>query len=212
MQSDNTTAVAYINSRGGVKSEECNDMALQIWSWCLTKGVWLSARHIPGAQNTEANQAPRQFKESVECSLSTGVFQTISTVWGPFDMGLIASRLNNKLASYASWSPDPGAQFTDAFCFNWKRFHFYAFPPFIVISKCLQKIEKAGAQHPLRRKMRLLACKLSGQVLCRQMFLAKQQTLSCIHGRKAQLSSTVPPSERGLCCVVNGISIPMTHL
>ena len=86
---------------GGVKSEECNDMALQIWSWCLTKGVWLCARHIPGAQNTEAGQAPRQFKESVEWSLSTGVFQTISTVWGPFDIGLIASRLKNKLASYA---------------------------------------------------------------------------------------------------------------
>ena len=254
VQSDNITAVAYINSMGGVKSEECNDMALQIWSWCLTKGVWLSARHIPGAQNTEADQASRQFKESVEWSLSTSVFQTISTVSGPFDIGLFASRLNNKLASYASWRPDSGAQFTDAFCFNWERFHFYAFPPFSVISTCLQKIEKdqatgvlivlfwktqawfsvlmnllvdnplvlpradnlltlphMGAQHPLRR-MRLLACKLSGQVLCRQMFLAKQQTLSCNHGRKAQLNSTVPPSECGLCCVVNGISIPMTHL
>ena len=66
VQSDNTTAVAYINSMGGVKSEKCNDMALQIWSWCLTKGVWLSARHIPGAQNTEADQVSRQFKESVE--------------------------------------------------------------------------------------------------------------------------------------------------
>ena len=58
---------------GGVKSEECNDMAFLIWSWCLTKGVWLSARHIPGAQNIEADQASRQFKESVEWSLSTGV-------------------------------------------------------------------------------------------------------------------------------------------
>ena len=104
--------------------------------------MWLSARHIPGAQNTEADQASRQFKESVEWSLSTGVFQTISTVWGPFDIGLFASRLHNKLASYASWRPDPGAQFTDTFCFNWERFHFYAFPPLSVISKCLQKIEK----------------------------------------------------------------------
>ena len=73
------------------------------------------------------------------------MFQTISKVWGPFDTGLFASSLNNKLASYASWRPDPGAQFTDAFCSNWERFHFYAFPPLNVISKCLQKIEKDQA-------------------------------------------------------------------
>ena len=66
-------------------------------------------------------------------------------VWGPFDIGLFASRLNNKLASYASGRSDPGAQFTDAFCFNWERFHFYAFPPFSVISKCLHKIWKDQA-------------------------------------------------------------------
>ena len=78
VQSDNTTAVAYINSMGGVKSEVCNDMALQIWGWCLTKCVWLSALHVPGAQNTQADQASRRFNDSVEWSLSTDVFQTIS--------------------------------------------------------------------------------------------------------------------------------------
>ena len=30
IQSDNTTAVAYLNAMGGVKSEACNDMAFQI--------------------------------------------------------------------------------------------------------------------------------------------------------------------------------------
>ena len=34
---------------------------------------------------------------------------------------------------------------SDAFCFNCERFHFYAFPPLNVISKCLQKIEKDQA-------------------------------------------------------------------
>ena len=255
VQSDNTTAVAYINSMGGVKSEVCNDMAFQIWGWCLTKCVWLSARHVPGAQNTQADQASRRFNDSVEWSLSTDVFQTISAAWGPFDIDLFASRLNNKLPSYASWRPDPGAQFTDAFCFNWETYHFYAFPPFSVISKCLQKIDQdlatgvlivpfwktqawfsvlmnllvdnplvlpqadnlltlphTGAQHPLKRKIRLIACKLSGQVSCRRMFLAKQQTLLCNHGQKAQLNNTAPTSEHGWSCVVNGIPIHMTHL
>ena len=44
VQSDNTTTVAYINSMGGIKSEACNDMAFQIWSWCSTKHVWSYSR------------------------------------------------------------------------------------------------------------------------------------------------------------------------
>ena len=83
MQSDNTTAGANNNSMGGVKSEECNDMAFLIWSWCLIKGVWLSARHIPVAQNIEADQASRQFKESVEWSLSTGASKPFLQFGGP---------------------------------------------------------------------------------------------------------------------------------
>jgi ribonuclease HI len=90
VQSDNTTAVAYINSMGGIKSESCNDMASQIWEWCITKQIWLSACHIPGAENVEADTASRQFKDSVEWSLSTEVFQSILSYWGPFDIDLFA--------------------------------------------------------------------------------------------------------------------------
>ena len=43
IQSDNTTAVSYINSMGSVKSENCNDMACQIWEWCIS--ILLSGRY-----------------------------------------------------------------------------------------------------------------------------------------------------------------------
>ena len=32
---DNSTAVAYINAIGGMKSSLCNDIARQIWAWCV---------------------------------------------------------------------------------------------------------------------------------------------------------------------------------
>ena len=35
-------------------------------------------------------------------------------------------------------------------------------------------------QHPLRKKMRLMACKLSGQASCREMFLTKQPKSSLV--------------------------------
>ena len=47
---NNTTTVSYINSMGGVKSDICNTMALQIWEWCIGRQIWISARHIPGSQ------------------------------------------------------------------------------------------------------------------------------------------------------------------
>ena len=53
--------------------------------------MWLSARHVSGAQNTQADQASGRFNDSVEWSLSTDVFQTISAAWGPFDIDLFAS-------------------------------------------------------------------------------------------------------------------------
>ena len=43
---DNTTAVHYIENMGGVKSEKCNDISFQIWSFCLERNIWLSAVYI----------------------------------------------------------------------------------------------------------------------------------------------------------------------
>ena len=58
---DNTTAVAYINNMGGSHSLVCNDIANDIWLWCLHRNLWLSAAHLPGSQNVEADKASRVF-------------------------------------------------------------------------------------------------------------------------------------------------------
>ena len=84
VQSDNTTTVTYIITMGGVKSETCNDMALQIWEWCIARQIWLRARHIPGSQNIQADTASRAFKDSVEWSLSNEVFQSLPVIGAPF--------------------------------------------------------------------------------------------------------------------------------
>ena len=254
LKSDNTTAtVSYINSMGGVKSEICITMALQIWEWCIARQIWISARHIPGSQNVQADKASREFKDSVEWTLSGEIFQDINNHWGPSDIDMFASRLNYKVDAYASWRPDPGAKFTDAFCFNWESYFFYAFPPFSLICQCLKKIEdnssgvmivlywttqawcsivltllidyplvlpqsdnllqlpQSGKQHPLRWKMRLLACKVSGRVSVRETFQAKLQQL-CNPGLTPPSSNTNLTSRPGLSCVLNGKLIPIIHL
>ena len=142
VQSDNTTAIAYTAAMGGIKSVTCNSMATLIWKWCINHNIWLSATHIPGSQNTEADKESRVLKGSTEWSLSQKVFNTIKEHWGMFDIDLFASRLNFKVPLYVSWRHDPGAKFINAFLMDWKPPFFYAFPTFSLIATCLQRIEQ----------------------------------------------------------------------
>lgn len=79
VQSDNTTAIAYINAMGGIKSKEGDNLAKQIWEWCIARDVWLSACHIPGSQNVEADTESRVLNLSTEWSLSLPVFADIAS-------------------------------------------------------------------------------------------------------------------------------------
>jgi hypothetical protein len=59
--SDNVTTVSYIREFGGTHSLEVNEIAREIWTWEVRSKVWLSAAHIPGVQNIEADECSRKF-------------------------------------------------------------------------------------------------------------------------------------------------------
>ena len=127
---------------GGIKSAECDSLSKEIWLWCIERDIWISACHIPGSTNVDADAESRKINSSTEWSLNMDVFSDLDKLWGPFQIDLFASRLNFKVPSYVSWKPDPGAQYVNAFFMSWKEYYFYAFPPFSVIAACLQKIEQ----------------------------------------------------------------------
>ena len=35
VMSDSSTAIVYINNKGGIKSKKCNEIAKEIWLWCF---------------------------------------------------------------------------------------------------------------------------------------------------------------------------------
>ena len=144
--SDNTTTVNYINSMGGTHSMECNSVAKEIWQFCIQREIWISAAHIPGKNNIQADRESRVFTDNKEWMLRKDIFQNVAEIWGEPTIDLFASRLNAQVACYASWKPDPGATYVDAFPVSSENQFFYAFPPFSLIARCLQKIamEKAG--------------------------------------------------------------------
>lgn len=141
---DNTTAVAYVNAQGG-RVPDLSDVAREMWLWARARDLWLSAVHIPGVQNVEADLASRtQYAVETEWSLNQAVFEQVEEQFGPFDIDLFASRLNNKCSKYYSWKPDPGAEKIDALAHIWPKTKHYAFPPFSIIGHILHKLALEG--------------------------------------------------------------------
>jgi hypothetical protein len=144
---DNVTAVTYINKMGGTHSRLLSQLAKNLWDWCLSHNVLLSAQYIPGIQNIQADRESRVFLDSSDWKLNQTVFNSLYQKWGPLDIDLFASRLTFQLDHYVSWRPDPSAIHTDAFTLNWATFRGYAFPPFAMIGRCLQLIQSQKVEH-----------------------------------------------------------------
>ncbi|XP_060084159.1 uncharacterized protein LOC132563416 [Ylistrum balloti] len=135
---DNTTAIAYISNMGE-KTKACNELAVKVWKWAIDRDIWLSAAHIPGRENVEADTESRLEHENTEWRLHTNIFQILVKIWGRLQIDLFASRLNAQLPKYVSWKPDPFACAVDAFTLTWNSYSFI-FPPFSLLGKILQKI------------------------------------------------------------------------
>ena len=140
VMTDNTTAIAYINKQGGIRSMYCNDLAVDIWNICIDKGCHISAAHIPGVENITADTASREFEESAEWMLSPHIFNNICSLYGTPDIDMFATRVNTQLYRFASWRPDPDAEIIDSFSESWEGVFVYAFPPFSMIWPTVHKI------------------------------------------------------------------------
>ena len=139
IRSDNTTAVACINRCGSIK-ESLLDLCVEIFSWAEESDIYLSAAHVKGTENVEADRLSRIEVVDAEWSIPQCLFDQICSVFGRPSVDLFASRINHKLECFLSWHPDPSAAATDAFAFSWCDFYGYAFPPFSVLGKVVQKI------------------------------------------------------------------------
>lgn len=137
---DNTTAISYINKKGGMKSHECNKIAKEIWIWCTIRDLHISAAHIPGKSNIEADNNSRKFQDATEWQLNPNIYKIICDTFGTPDIDLFASRINRQTKKYVSWKPEPEAFAIDAFSMNWNNHFAYIFPPFSLLSKVIKKI------------------------------------------------------------------------
>lgn len=141
---DNTTAVACIQKQGSTKVKLMK-LTQDIYEWATERNIVLSASHIPGVENVQADRESRRKNIDSEWMLDKNCFMKLTKVFRKPDIDLFATRLNSQLEKYVSWRPDPFACHVDAFTMEWSLIFGYIFPPFSVMGKVLQKIEQDQA-------------------------------------------------------------------
>ncbi|CAG2254849.1 unnamed protein product [Mytilus edulis] len=111
---DNMVAVNYINKMGG-RIVKLNNLTKELWIWCIQRKIWVTACHLPGVANIEADRLSRSINVDIEWKLHDDVFNIIDCLFGPHDVDLFASKFNHQLPRYFSYLPDKYAEAVDAF-------------------------------------------------------------------------------------------------
>ena len=143
-KSDSSTVVAYLNKQGG-KKPELNQMAEDLWEFCLERKIQLRSEHIPGEQNSEADRLSRLAGHKTEWGLHPQIFAQLDKIWGPHNTDLFAARENTQLVRYFSLYPDPMAVGTDALLYKWTDLRGFAYPPFGLLGRVLAKVRREQA-------------------------------------------------------------------
>ena len=121
------------------------ELTESIFGWACDRGITLSAAHVRGVDNVDADRASRVQNVSSEWMLLPHLFTQLCHIFMSPCIDLFATRINAQMSPYVSWRPDPDALFTDAFTIDWNFHLCYAFLPFSVIGRVLQKIQEDGA-------------------------------------------------------------------
>lgn len=153
VRSDNTTTCAYINRQGGTRSWELCAQAVRLWLWCLDHQISIRAVYLPGVDNVEADSLSRgwgqaSFAEALdhrEWELHKEVLKSVFLMLGQSQIDLFANRSNTRLPHFCSLIPKQGADAVDAFSIPWTHFLGYAFPPWVMIPKVVDKVVRDQA-------------------------------------------------------------------
>lgn len=122
-----------------------NAIAFQIWQYCGKSKLFVFASYIRSAENSTADSESLNLDLETEYEISDMAFKRITSKLGQPNVDLFASRKNFKCDRYFSWKCDPGSEVLDAFTVPWDSLNFYAFPPFSLILRTLQKIQREKA-------------------------------------------------------------------
>ena len=149
IHSDSCTVVSYINKQGGTTSRSLCDLAMELWEFCVSRGVMISAVHLPGVSNSRADRLSRMEHCDHSYALTQESFDSLCALL-PFRLSVdcFASRLNFKIRKFISRYYDPLSFWVDAFSIVWTD-NVYLFPPVPIIHRVISKFISDKTGHGL---------------------------------------------------------------
>ncbi|PZC77774.1 hypothetical protein B5X24_HaOG203018 [Helicoverpa armigera] len=143
IQSDNHTAVTYLRSEGGTRSQPMTILAHQILHILDEHQIQFRIYHIPGRFNIHADCLSRH-RQPPEWHLLPSCTEMIFTKMGTPVIDLFASKTARVVSNYATLDlNDQEAMIHDAFSVPWNFPIAWVFPPPFMIPRVLRHLNHA---------------------------------------------------------------------
>ena len=141
--SDNTTTVAYINRQGGTRSARLCRRTWDLLHLCRRWDILLRASHLAGKENVMADALSRGHLDGNEWCLNQVWADHVFHRFGKPLVDLFATHDNTRLPIFCTRRFHPEAWATDALSIPWDGLSAYAFPPFCLLNRVLQKLRNS---------------------------------------------------------------------
>ena len=130
-----------LNENGGYQKlgVDCNQQR-NLAIYLLKRKITVTAEYLPGSINVETDRESRQTRDSSEWKLNSSIFMKLCQIRRTPQMDLFASRVSHQLPQCISWKINPFRQSRGAVQISWADKFVYAFPPFPLIGRVLQKV------------------------------------------------------------------------
>ena len=137
---DNKVALVYHLKMGGTCSPQILKISKSIWNYLLPNEITIIAEHLPRRLNVRADWESRNATDSSNWKLHQKVYLKITKPLGTPAVDLFASRMYHQLPQYMGWKPDRNSFGTDAMQQDWNKMFGFAFPPFNLIGRVINKV------------------------------------------------------------------------
>jgi hypothetical protein len=137
---DNSAALARIQKEGGLRGRALLEGAERILLLAHQRQLRLLPAFIPSEENVQADAASR-FQLVPDWHLAPTVFLQISTLWGPPQIDLFASRQSTQTQHLFSWRAADAPEAIDALSLRWDFALAFLFSPISLLKRVIWKLE-----------------------------------------------------------------------
>ena len=104
------------------------DLALHLFTSCLSNRITVDVQWIPRTENQEADAISKMIDYD-DWETTQVLFQYLNDIWGPHTIDRFADNKNAKVSRFNSRFWCPGTECVDAFSLDWSNENNYLVPP-----------------------------------------------------------------------------------